>query len=216
MLRMDLGRPLRVVTPTIDGDVLVVLARAPETEFTPPQIHRVLETFSVEGVRRCLARLVEQGIVVRREAGRAALYRFNVDHVAAEPIVALARAREVLIERMRVMIGEWEVPCAFAALFGSAARSEMRNRSDIDVFVVRPDDVDPDDLGWADQLITLARAISAWTGNEAQVLTYSEADLRRGHELGDLVLRDIERDGIRLAGPAGYLRRGRPVRSARR
>lgn len=213
---MELSRPLRVVTPTIDGDVLVVLARAPQSEFTPPQIHRVLGAFSVEGVRRCLGRLVDQGIVLRREAGRAGLFRFNADHLAADSIVALARARETLIERMRTSIGEWNVPCAYAAMFGSAARNEMRSDSDIDVFVVRPDGVDADDLRWGDQIVTLDQAVSTWTGNVTEVLTYSEEDLGRGHEIGDQVLADIERDGIRLAGPVDYLRRARAPIASRR
>jgi hypothetical protein len=39
---MDFGRPFNVVTPTLDGDVLGVLAGA-EEEFTGRRIHQVLE-----------------------------------------------------------------------------------------------------------------------------------------------------------------------------
>ena len=48
---MDLGRPLATVTPTLDGDVLQVLATH-DVSFTAGQVRRVLNNFSEEGIRK--------------------------------------------------------------------------------------------------------------------------------------------------------------------
>ena len=66
---MELNRPFATVTPTLDGDVLAVLA-AHDATFTTGQIHRVLNSFSEEGIRRVLSRLVLQGVVLAERVGR--------------------------------------------------------------------------------------------------------------------------------------------------
>ena len=68
IVSMLLDRPMLTISPTIDGDVLSVLARA-DAAFTAPKVQRLLERHSVPGVRKVLNRLVEQGIV--NEIGRA-------------------------------------------------------------------------------------------------------------------------------------------------
>ena len=61
---MELSRPLATITPTLDGDVLAVLARHDVT-FTTGQLHRVLNRHSEAGIRKVLVRLNGQGIVLR-------------------------------------------------------------------------------------------------------------------------------------------------------
>lgn len=67
---MQLNRPFATVTPTIDSDVLAVRATHGAT-FTTGQIHRVLDDFSEEGIRRVLTRLVVQGVVLADRVGNA-------------------------------------------------------------------------------------------------------------------------------------------------
>jgi predicted nucleotidyltransferase len=203
---VELQHPFRVVTPTLDGDVLAVLARA-EAEFTPPQVHGVLGRYSEDGVRRVLGRLAQQGIVEQRRAGQAVLYRLNRAHLAAPAVIALACLFDTLIERLRERIEAWPIACSYAALFGSAARREMRPDSDLDLFVVRPNDVDEDDEQWREQLDTLSHDLTSWTGNDARILEYSADEVRRGLRTRDGVLVDITAEGVRLAGPSGYLQR---------
>lgn len=200
---MELHRPLRVVTPTVDGDVLAVLARA-EAEFTPPQVHRLIGHRSEAGVRKALERLVEQGVVDHRVAGRAGLYQLNRGHLAAAAITELASLREELILRLRERLDGWEVVANYAALFGSAARGDMHVGSDIDLFLVRPDAAD-EDGPWQAQIAELQRDVTRWTGNDARVLEYSTAECRDGLGQGDAVLGEIAREGIRLAGEASFL-----------
>ena len=204
MLGMQLAHPLKLVTPTVDGDVLAVLAGA-DVEFTPPQVADLLDEWSVEGVRRCLRRLVEQGIVLNRPAGKGWLYRLNREHLAAPPIIALATLRTTFIDRLRADLEGWATPCVYAAMFGSAARGNMRPDSDIDVLIVRPA-VDPDDDTWRGQLDALTQRATGWTGNDTRVLEFSDDDVKSALAAGERVLVDIARDGVRLAGPPSYLR----------
>jgi hypothetical protein len=203
---MELSHPLRVVTPTLDGDILRILALA-ETEFTPPEIHRLVGEHSVAGIRKGLERLVTQGIVLQRDAGRASLYQLNRKHLAASAVIGLAQLKEELLTRLRHELSEWAVHSSYAALFGSAARNDMRADSDIDLFVVRPDAVDSDDEAWSEQLYELANTVYGWTGNNANVLELGETEVNEGAKDEDPVVVAVNEEGIRIQGPSSFLRR---------
>jgi predicted nucleotidyltransferase len=205
IVEMQLQRPIGVIAPSVSADVLAVLAHA-DAAFTPPEVHRLLGAHSVDGVRRALAALTAQGIVIGQRSGQAVRYELNRHHLAAPYIVALAALRDELLMRLTERIEAWESPCLYAALFGSAARNDMRLESDIDLFVVRPDVIDPDDAGWLSQIDTLEADTARWTGNDVRTLHYSEEELRTGLLAGDRVLDDIRDEGIRLTGPASLLR----------
>jgi predicted nucleotidyltransferase len=194
---MDFGRPFNVVTPTLDGAVLGVLAGA-EEEFTGRRIHQVLERGSEQGVRKAADRLVEQGIVSRRQAGQAKLYSLNRSHLAAPYIEGLGSLRARLIDRLKELTEKWEEPAAAIFLFGSVARGEAGTQSDLDLFVLRGPVTVKDDPTWQEQLAELEREATAWTGNEARVLEY------RGRDFADPEVRSIGRqvlrDGVPIVG----------------
>lgn len=173
---MDFRRPLSVVAPTLDGDVLGVLAGADE-EFTGRGIHRVLGHGSEHGVRKAADRLVEQGIVTRRQAGQAKLYSLNRSHLAAPYVEGLGSLRSQLIERLKETVGAWKKPAAVVLLFGSVARGEAGAESDLDLLVVRRLDTKEELPRWRDQLAVLEREATIWTGNEARVIEYAKRDL---------------------------------------
>jgi len=211
---MQLDQPLQVVTPTVDGAVLAVLARADAT-FTGRGVHRLIGRYSAEGVRRALDRLVGQGIVEATAAGPSKLYRLNRAHLAAPYVVSLASLREEFIDRLRGRLGEWAIKPAYAALFGSAVVGRMRPESDVDVLVIRPGNVAPDDATWNDQVRQLTDEASGWTGNDLRVLEMSEEAVTLTPVTADHVLGDVRDHGIRLSGPASYLA-SRPATPRRR
>jgi hypothetical protein len=198
---VELGRPLGVVTPTIDGEVLAVLARA-EKQFTPGDLQRMVG-HSLRGLRLALQRLAEQGVVIEQRTSNSVLYSFNAQHIAAEPLRALANLRETLLERISEAVSSWEKPAAFAAMFGSAARGDMRPDSDIDLFVVRPDDIDAEDPAWQQQVSGLSEQVTAWTGNDARVLEYTESRVREAREP---VLASIADEGVPVYGSMSWFR----------
>jgi hypothetical protein len=201
---MDLARPLTVITPTVDGDVLAVLARA-EASFTGRQVHQVAGRHSERGIRNALHRLSTQGIVARERVGSADQYRLNRAHLAAPYVEALAKLREELLRRLASELDGWAVPPEFVALFGSAARGAMQPESDIDLLVLRPDTVDADDQEWRTQLDGLASTVTAWTGNDTRILEFGAGEARRGLAAGDGVLVAARDQGIVLHGPLTYL-----------
>src|SRR5260221_13531699 len=103
---MDLAHPFSVVTPTVDGDVLQVLASA-EASLTPPQIRALADRHSVSGVRKALARLTLAGIVNSERIGQAFCYELKREHLAAAPVLAIARLRAQLLDRMAALFGKW-------------------------------------------------------------------------------------------------------------
>jgi predicted nucleotidyltransferase len=202
---VQLDRPFLVVTPTVDGDVLAALARA-DAAFTGRGLHRLIGRHSADGVRRAAERLARQGIVDVAVAGPSKLYSLNREHLAAAHVIALANLREEFVDRLRRRLAEWRLQPVYAAVFGSAATQQMRDDSDVDLFVVRPDATVAEHGDWAEQLTELARDGFRWTGNDLRIFELSEADVRLGVVANDQVLVDIRDHGIRLAGPAGYLR----------
>ena len=161
---MELSRLLAVITPTIDADVLRVLALA-DADFTSGDIHRLLDGPSIRGIHNTLGRLTGQGIVSRRPAGRASLYGLNREHLAAPYVIGLARLRDELLKRMGSEVRSWAAPPVLGVLFGSGARRNHTAESDIDLLLVRPSDL-PDDV-WDDQTESLSDQVAAWTGNAA-------------------------------------------------
>jgi predicted nucleotidyltransferase len=207
---MDLARPLTLITPTVDADVLSVLAGA-KASFTGRQVHQVAGRHSERGVRNALHRLCAQGIVMRERVGSSDRYTLNRAHLAAPDIEALVHLRSELFRRISASFEAWEIKAEFAARFGSAARGDMKSDSDIDMLVVRNEHIDADDDRWREQLATLAQNVTAWTGNDARFLELSAKEVSAGLAAGKRVLSDISKEGITLYGPPNYLRNLKPA-----
>ncbi len=199
---MDAKRPLAVVTPTLDGDVLAVLSQSDAT-FTTGQLHRMLPQVSEDGIRKALRRLCAQGIVLSEKAGNAYLYRFNRDHLAAGPILELARQRATLLSRIEERLKTWRFPPMYAAVFGSMAEGTAGVGSDVDLLLVRPDD-SPDDE-WDAQVADLTVNISKWTGNDARPIEFSVGDLSARRE--ERLFAEVLAKGLTVCGQRAWLQR---------
>lgn len=197
---MQLNRPFATVTPTLDGDVLAVLATHDAT-FTTGQIHRILNKFSEEGIRKVLTRLVVQGVVLADRVGNTFAYRLNTNHLAAEPIRALASLSSTFFTRLERHLQDWQEPPAYAAVFGSAATGTMTLHSDVDIFLVR--EHDSSDTVWSDQVGELATTVTGWTGNDARVVEYTVDELRAAR--AEPMVRDVVDQGLTVAGSRTWL-----------
>jgi hypothetical protein len=134
---MDLTDPTRAVTPTLDGPILAVLA-ATGRALTVGEIANQAARGSEIGVRKSLARLVEQGIVKATLVGRNTVHELNRDHIAAPVADILANLRTELWERFRKELESWSPLPVYACIFGSAARRDGGPESDIDLLLVHP------------------------------------------------------------------------------
>lgn len=201
---MDFRHPLAVVTPTLDGDALSVLAGADE-EFSGRRLHQLVARGSENGIRRAAERLVEQGVVSSRPAGRANLYRLNRSHLAAPHIEGLAFLRAQLLEQARELVSAWTILPGLVMVFGSVARGEAGPLSDLDLLVIRPAQIVEDLDEWREQLNHLEKDLTKWTGNDARVLEYGEADLQ--DEAVREVIEGAITEGVEVYGSRRTLRR---------
>jgi predicted nucleotidyltransferase len=206
---VELNRPFATVTPTLDGDVLAVLATHDVT-FTTGQIHRILDRFSEEGIRKVLSRLVRQGVVLVERVGHTYAYRLNTAHLAAEPIMALAKLFNKFLARLEAQLSGWDHPPVYAAVFGSAVRGTMTAESDLDLFLVRENDAP--ETEWARQVGELAVDVTAWTGNDTRPVEYTIAELRAART--EPMVREVLEHGLTVAGSRAWLlKQLRPVRN---
>jgi predicted nucleotidyltransferase len=194
---MDLSNPLAVITPTLDAAVLQALT-ATTGWATGAHVHRMAEAGSDDGVRRVLARLVDQGIVVADQHSHATLYLLNRDHVAAEAIIALTRVRGVIIDRITAALQDWSPQPVHASLFGSFARGEATTDSDIDVLVVVDPAADADTVEEA--VDRLDADVRRWTGNAAHIVDRKPDALAVMVAADDPLVRSWRADHIDLIG----------------
>jgi predicted nucleotidyltransferase len=198
---MDLSRPYTVICPTLDGPVLDVLAHTTRP-LTGREIARLASRGSERGVRLVLHRLVANGLVSAQEAGSASLFVLNREHVAAGIVEGLMRLRTELIDRIRREVEGWSSPPVHVSLFGSAARADGRLESDIDLLIVRPEDLAEDDPQWREQLHRLAERIERWSGNHASLHEVTPKGLKAALRRGEPVIAALRDTAIVLAGPA--------------
>ena len=191
---------MSTVVPSAHGPVLAVLAgtTTPLTgrkiaDLTHPQV-------SQPRVARILNELVAAGLVDRVRAGSASLFTLNRDHLAAGAVQALATLRQQLWTRIAEHARSWTHQPDAVVVFGSAARGDGDAASDIDLLVIRPDDVHVDDSGWHHDLTDLASHVSRWTGNPCEVIDRSPTELRAMAAVGEHLLAEIRRDGRAVIG----------------
>jgi predicted nucleotidyltransferase len=223
---MDLSDPTRAVTSSLDGTVLAVLAPA-GSPLTIGQIAERAARGSEIGIRRCVDRLVEQGIVRATVMGRNRVHELNHDHVAAGVALILAELRPELWKRFREHLKKWKVRPVHAVVFGSAARGDGGVDSDIDLLLVHPpfpgekptrrlDATTVKRLGeaaasfarapsemdalakWEEQVAGLREKVFAWTGNHLQIVDLSYYDWQRPPSSFEPLLASVRAEGIEV------------------
>ena len=193
---MDVRLPLRSVMPTLDGPVVAVLAgtTAPSSL---AEIHRRAGEGSKSGIRRVLLRLVGEGLVHEVPGG----YLLNRQHLAAPAVELLANLHGELTARIRREIEGWSQRPVLVGLFGSAARRDGDASSDIDLLVISDD-------GNIDDVDRLRECVEAWTGNSAQIITLTPADIRRLRRAEEPIVKVWDRELVVISGHRRAL--GRP------
>jgi hypothetical protein len=221
------------VTATLDGPVLAVLAGAGKP-MTVGEVAALTPSGSEIGVRKSLARLVEQGIVRATEMGRNRVHELNREHVAAPVAEALAGLRLVLWKRFRSTMGAWNPKPAAGCVFGSAARGDGDAHSDIDLLLVRAPAAGENDprrgspglaevvAGYASEFITvqltarqsskwarqvgqLHELVPTWTGNPLQVVEMSTFEWADHRRRRTALFTEIDRDAVQVAGETSWM-----------
>lgn len=189
VISIDVSSPISSVIPSLDGAVLDALAgtTAPLNLST---VHKLAGRGSISGVRRVLVRLVATGLVLDVPGG----YVLNRDHLAAPAVERLSRLWGELFDRMRSHVADWPEAPRLVGLFGSAARRDGDEGSDIDLVVVS------DAATGSDDAAALAASTERWTGNRTHVVTLSSKDVRRMRRAREPLLAEWDRDLIVIVG----------------
>lgn len=133
-----------------------------------------------------LSDLADQGLVMRRAAGKAVLHEPNRRHLLWPAVEAMAQAKQRLFAEILSFLDRWELKPLHMSAYGSVIAGRQGRgsvESDVDLVVVLPPDARSaeHDARWTEQLGELAKAIQEWTGNPAEIVDYTVDELR---ELG--------------------------------
>jgi len=204
MTLVDLGTPLLDVSAGVRGALLQTLTRL-ERPVTRRQLAAAAGVAPGHG-SAVIDELVRSGLVTETRAGRASMVTLNREHLAAEPLLALAGLRGELIRRLRARLSGWS-DLAAGWMFGSVARGDAGMGSDVDLLVVTED---PDSADLHGRLAQLHADVRSWTGNELQVVEHSPASWRRLVREKNPLVDEIRSDGIALTdGASGLFERRR-------
>ncbi len=118
------------------------------------------------------------------------LYQANRDHVGWAVVEALAGMRRSALDATPVT----------ALCFGSFARGEGDENSDVDLLLVRPTDVVELDDTWDRQQQALRDLVQTATGNDCQILDIDLPRLPRHVDLDDPLVSNWLHDGVLLWG----------------
>lgn len=196
---MDYDRPVEALIPGVQGRVLGVLARA-NTDLTMRRVAELADV-SPQQASVVIGKLVELGVVERRDVPPASLVRLTAGNLAAQAVLSIANLRRNVLDRLSELASAIVPVPASLIVFGSFARGEADSESDVDVLAVRPLGLRDDDDGWADALWVWIDAATRAVGNPVNVIEAAAEEipglLRRR---GPSVWTDIVRDGIVLVG----------------
>ncbi len=110
-------------------------------------------------------------------AGRTLLCSLNREHLATGPILALVTLRSTLIQFLQTEISAWPIAPVHASVFGSFARHDGDTASDIDVLLVRADNIPADDPTWEQALSEASGRVRHVTGNPLSFVELSVSEL---------------------------------------
>jgi len=175
--------------PGARGATLSVLLRT-GTPLTGRQVHRLIDgSFSLRAVQDALKAVEAIGLVTTETVGRATLHHVNNDHFAIAPLRVL---RDPMTALEYVVAGNVDERVQSVILFGSVARGEASDRSDIDLAVITTSEWD----GQAD----LQDAVQRRMGCACDVFTQTRARFDELARANEPVVVDILRDGIAVYG----------------
>jgi predicted nucleotidyltransferase len=196
---MDVSSPLRSLVPSLDSAVLEVLSRG-EVGLGPTQVARLAGRGTRQGIQLVLDRLVEHGLVLADPTNRGHVYRLNRSHLLAPAVLSAVSVRQELLSRLSTAVRALDPAPVHASVFGSFARGDGDQDSDIDLFLVVPAGAaeSPD---WDAQMRDLEDQVYAWTGNRLETLTLDLEGFRQAVDNGERIIDELVTDAHVLNGP---------------
>jgi len=203
---MDLSDPISVIIPSLEGQVLRVLAHT-TTPLSGSRIAELVTTGSNPGIRTALGRLVHQGTVLARRSGPSILYTANRDHLTWPTIEHAVQSADTVLDTLQERIADLarkhlRQPGAertTLALFGSVARATSTLDSDIAIVAVFPDNIDAHTIEQFVDAVT--EGVERWTGNSCNVYDVTRARLAQMIAASDPMIASWAADARTFLGP---------------
>lgn len=134
------------------------------------------------------------GLVERRDVPPVALYSIATGSIVAGLLDQLCNLRSAVFDEMARAAADMTPPPAQVVVFGSVARGESDEKSDIDVLVIAPTAVvDTDE--WTASVIRWRERVSRFASSTVEVLEIDEQDWQN-RTFDNELWREIDRDGI--------------------
>ena len=176
--------------------LLRTMYRSPERRWTGRELARSAGASTAQSARD-LGELADTSLVLREVVGRSYLWQLNPSHVLFGALADLF-GREARLQSELLRDVSEAIPPARperVRLFGSIARGEGRDDSDVDLFVqVRTSA----ERGKVEDAVRRIRS-RIWSrfGNPVSALVYTRAEVKRPKNPN--LLDSIERDGVDIA-----------------
>ena len=166
---------MEALIPGVQGRVLAVLART-DAELTMRSVAE-LAGVSANQATVVLNRLVRLGLVERREVGAAALVRLIRENEAARSVLELVDLRQGVLDRLKGEAKKIRPVPTCLAVFGSFARGEAHENSDVDVLAVPPPGAETDTGRWTATLGQWSDWAARIAGNPVNLVEATLAEL---------------------------------------
>jgi predicted nucleotidyltransferase len=194
---MLLDEPFGGLIAGARGAVLSILLRT-DARLTGRQVHALVsDRHSLWSVQEALKAWVQLGVVHTEIIGRAVVHTINEDHYTVAPLRSLLDPMAALTQTAAQIVGE---DVEAVTVFGSVARGEANEGSDIDLAVIAQS-------GW-DGRVDLEDAVRKRLGNDCDVLAFTPQDFTRLAAAHEPVVDAILVDGIPLIGTMPRVKNG--------
>jgi predicted nucleotidyltransferase len=195
---VDFTRPVEAVVPDAQGRILAVLCQT--TAELNLRTLADLSGVSLAHAARVVPRLVDLGMVERREVPPSVLVRIVPEHLAVRPLLALAGLRGSLLEELRQGAKRIRPAPANITLFGSVARGDGDAASDLDLVIVRAAGVADDDSTWERTVAAYVERIARASGNPVNRIDVGVDEVPRLTRSRVELWQAVRRDGIVIFG----------------
>ncbi len=192
---MNLGDPADLGLAHVPALLLAALSRT-SSPLTIRQLARV-SGVSLARTQHWVNHWADRGLVNQQRAGRAVMCSVNREHLFTPSLLALANAREIVVERIATEVASWRIPALTVTAFGSFARGDGSVASDIDLLVVH-DAVDEE--AWSQQLARSAETLELNLGNTIQWLDFPRPMWVNMRAQDEPLVAQVHRDAIHIFG----------------
>lgn len=195
---MNLAHPLSSLIPTLAGPVLEVLANTTKPLAGREVLRLLTREASQQGVQNVLDELAALGLVTQMAAGNSVLNTLNREHILAPVIIQIAGLRDELLADLATIVAEGAPEATRAILFGSLARGEADEASDIDLMLVWDDAVQEEGTSPVEDI---SSRVYQLTGNSCRILSYTTSEFEALPDRAPDLHSAVSTEGIDLMAP---------------